>query len=186
MRGTDRQQSTMFSYLSPEKRVPGDHPLRTLRPMVDDALGKLTGLFDGMYAAEGEQRIHYEFQRGEVMFVSPKGEVEVRLVAVDSETGEVGTRTIAHFHTRYLGLIARCEAELRGTGQLFPPPSRTSSKRLAVPKGEVNLRFGKELPPSAADDDEEDPADDGVAMFGASGASPQAAEDATDNGKGSV
>lgn len=91
----------------------------------------------------GEQRIYYEFQRGEVVFVSPKGEVEVRLIAIDSETGEIGTRTIAHFHTRYAGLVARCDAEIRGTGQLFPPPSRTSRKRFLVPKGEVNLRFGK-------------------------------------------
>ena len=53
MRGMDRQQATMFSYLSPERRAPADHPLRTLRPMVDDALGKLSGLFDAMYAAEG-------------------------------------------------------------------------------------------------------------------------------------
>jgi hypothetical protein len=37
----DRQQVTMFSYLSPERRVPADHPLRTPRPMIDDALGKL-------------------------------------------------------------------------------------------------------------------------------------------------
>jgi len=57
MRGTDRQQATMFSYLSPERRVPTDHPLRTLRPMVDDALGKLSGLFDAMYAAEGRPSI---------------------------------------------------------------------------------------------------------------------------------
>jgi transposase len=57
MRGTDRQQATMFSYLSPERRVPADHPLRTLRPMVDDALGKLSGLFDAMYATEGRPSI---------------------------------------------------------------------------------------------------------------------------------
>jgi transposase len=57
MRGTDRQQATMFSYLSPERRVPADHPLRTLRPMVDEALGKLSGLFDAMYAAEGRPSI---------------------------------------------------------------------------------------------------------------------------------
>ena len=57
MRGTDRQQATMFSYLSPERRVPTDHPLRTLRPMVDEALGTLTGLFDAMYAAEGRPSI---------------------------------------------------------------------------------------------------------------------------------
>src|SRR5689334_24464750 len=28
MRGTDTQQSSMFSYLSPEERVPAKHPLR--------------------------------------------------------------------------------------------------------------------------------------------------------------
>jgi hypothetical protein len=29
MRGDDNQQEGMFSYVSPEKRVPADHPLRT-------------------------------------------------------------------------------------------------------------------------------------------------------------
>jgi transposase len=57
MRGTDREQATMFSYLSPERRVPADHPLRTLRPMVDEALGQLSSLFDGMYAREGRPSI---------------------------------------------------------------------------------------------------------------------------------
>jgi hypothetical protein len=55
--GHGPHQATMFSYLSPERRVPSDHPLRTLRPMVDDALGKLSGLFDAMYAAEGRRSI---------------------------------------------------------------------------------------------------------------------------------
>ena len=57
MRGTDREQATMFSYLSPERRVPADHPLRALRPMVDDALEQLSSLFDGMYAREGRPSI---------------------------------------------------------------------------------------------------------------------------------
>jgi hypothetical protein len=38
MRGTDTQQSSMFSYVSPEERVPATHPLRPIRLMVDDAL----------------------------------------------------------------------------------------------------------------------------------------------------
>jgi hypothetical protein len=38
MRGTDRQQSSMFSYISAEQRVPEDHPLRALRAMADAAL----------------------------------------------------------------------------------------------------------------------------------------------------
>jgi hypothetical protein len=37
MRGTDHQQSWMFSYISAEKRVPKDHPLRAIRAMVDVA-----------------------------------------------------------------------------------------------------------------------------------------------------
>jgi hypothetical protein len=31
MRGTDHQQSSMFSFISAERRVPADHPLRALR-----------------------------------------------------------------------------------------------------------------------------------------------------------
>ena len=38
MRGTDHEQSGMFSYISAERRVPRDHPLRPLRVMVDAAL----------------------------------------------------------------------------------------------------------------------------------------------------
>jgi hypothetical protein len=38
MRGKDTQQSAMFSYISPERRVPADHPLRPIRAMVDMAL----------------------------------------------------------------------------------------------------------------------------------------------------
>jgi len=41
MRGEDRQQSHLFSYLSPERRVPADHPLRAIRVMVDAALEQL-------------------------------------------------------------------------------------------------------------------------------------------------
>jgi len=38
MRGVDHQQSGMFSYISAERRVPKDHPLRAIRVMVDSAL----------------------------------------------------------------------------------------------------------------------------------------------------
>jgi hypothetical protein len=41
MRGTDHQQSGMFSYISAEQRVPSDHPLRTIRLMVDGVLRQL-------------------------------------------------------------------------------------------------------------------------------------------------
>ncbi|PYP83099.1 MAG: IS5/IS1182 family transposase, partial [Blastocatellia bacterium AA13] len=37
MRGDDFQQAAMYSYLSPEQRVPQDHPLRPIRKMIDEA-----------------------------------------------------------------------------------------------------------------------------------------------------
>ncbi len=42
MRGHDEQQESMYSYISPEKRVPSDHPLRRLREMVDTALKEMS------------------------------------------------------------------------------------------------------------------------------------------------
>ena len=50
MRGDDVQQEAMFSYLSPEARVPQDHPLRPLRQMVNQALAELSGEFQAMYS----------------------------------------------------------------------------------------------------------------------------------------
>lgn len=41
MRGKDEQQLDVFSYVSPEQRVPRDHPLRPLRAMTDEALREL-------------------------------------------------------------------------------------------------------------------------------------------------
>jgi hypothetical protein len=40
MRGQDEQQLDVFSYVSPEQRIPQDHPLRPLRVMTDEALGE--------------------------------------------------------------------------------------------------------------------------------------------------
>jgi transposase len=57
MRGTDHQQSQMFSYLSPETRVRKDHPLRAIRTMVDEVLHTLSPQFDRMYASEGRPSI---------------------------------------------------------------------------------------------------------------------------------
>ena len=57
MRGTDHQQSTMFSYISAERRVPKDHPLRAVRAMADAALKDLDQRFDAMYAAQGRPSI---------------------------------------------------------------------------------------------------------------------------------
>jgi transposase len=57
MRGSDAQQSAMFSYLSPEQRVPSCHPLRKVREMTDRLLGELSDLFDQMYSTMGRPSI---------------------------------------------------------------------------------------------------------------------------------
>ncbi len=48
MRGDDEQSGHLFSYLSPEQRVPADHPLRTIRTMTDEALRRLSPRFDAI------------------------------------------------------------------------------------------------------------------------------------------
>lgn len=50
MRGADIQRSTVFGYLSPEQRVPEDHPLRPIRNMADEGLWNLSEKFDEMYS----------------------------------------------------------------------------------------------------------------------------------------
>src|SRR5918993_392999 len=57
MRGIDKQQSAMFSYVSPEARVPPNHPLRLIRTMVDESLKALSPVFDEMYASFGRPSI---------------------------------------------------------------------------------------------------------------------------------
>jgi len=57
MRGIDTTQSAMFSYVTPEQRVPKDHPLRSIRPLCDVALKALSGEFDGMYSDVGRPSI---------------------------------------------------------------------------------------------------------------------------------
>ena len=57
MRGDDEQTSHMFSYVSPEQRVPVDHPLRSIRALTDEALRSLSRRFAGLYAKTGRPSI---------------------------------------------------------------------------------------------------------------------------------
>jgi transposase len=57
MRGTDQQQTHVFSYISPEQRVRRDHPLRPIRTMVDEILKQLSPQFNKMYAKVGRPSI---------------------------------------------------------------------------------------------------------------------------------
>ena len=57
MRGEDTQQAAMFSYLSPEDRVPAGHPLRPIRVLVDRMLARLDARFEQMYSVIGRPSI---------------------------------------------------------------------------------------------------------------------------------
>jgi len=57
MRGDDQQSGHLFSYLSPEQRVPADHPLRTVRRMTDEALRQLSSQFEAIYATSGRPSV---------------------------------------------------------------------------------------------------------------------------------
>jgi len=57
VRGTDKQQVTMLSLATPDKRVPADHPLRRIKVLADQALAALSPTFDQMYSAVGRPSI---------------------------------------------------------------------------------------------------------------------------------
>src|SRR3989442_12850779 len=57
MRGHDEQRSGMFSYISADKRVPQDHPLRGIRRMTDAALQTMSPLFAQLYSRIGRPSI---------------------------------------------------------------------------------------------------------------------------------
>jgi transposase len=57
MRGDEKQQTAMFSYISLEERVPAEHPLRVIRAMVDRALAELWSHFEALYARRGRPSI---------------------------------------------------------------------------------------------------------------------------------
>jgi transposase len=57
MRGKFVDQGGLFSYISPDKRVPANHPLRKIRELVRDVLGELSRSLANLYASEGRPSI---------------------------------------------------------------------------------------------------------------------------------
>jgi transposase len=57
MRGTFDDQGRLFSYISPEQRVPAQHPLRTIRALVREVLRDLDRDFRTLYATTGRPSI---------------------------------------------------------------------------------------------------------------------------------
>ena len=68
MRGSISGQAMLFSYLSPEARVPATHPLRPIKAMADEMLQKLSSTFEAMYSQTGRPSIPPErLLKGELL-----------------------------------------------------------------------------------------------------------------------
>lgn len=57
MRGEDRKNQHLFSYIGIESRIHAKHPLRLIREVVNDVLADLSVEFDRLYAREGRPSI---------------------------------------------------------------------------------------------------------------------------------
>ena len=57
MRGEQKDQGALFSYVHLEDRIPSEHPLRRIRVLVDGALAELDGEFEGLYSDTGRPSI---------------------------------------------------------------------------------------------------------------------------------
>ena len=57
MRGKTDTQVTMLSLVTAEQLIPEDHPIRRIRPIVDNALRELSPTFNQMYAETGRPSI---------------------------------------------------------------------------------------------------------------------------------
>ena len=57
MRGHVDPQASMFTYFSPEMRVPAQHPLRSIKAKADALLRSMSGEFDRLYADSGRPSI---------------------------------------------------------------------------------------------------------------------------------
>ncbi len=57
MRGEDSMQEGLFSYVSPESRIPRTHPLRPIRAMMDSALSGMDSMFRAVYSDVGRPSI---------------------------------------------------------------------------------------------------------------------------------
>lgn len=60
MRGLEESQVDLFAYVQLETRIPKDHPLRRIKPLVDHVLNELDGEFEALYSGMGRPSIPLE------------------------------------------------------------------------------------------------------------------------------
>src|SRR6202167_5776094 len=81
MRGDDQQQGSMYSYVTMERRIREDHPVRRIRGLVDRALERMDTLLEAMYASRGRPSIAPErLLRAQLLMILYSGRSERQLM----------------------------------------------------------------------------------------------------------
>ena len=57
MRGAPDNQSSLFSYVSLEDRIPKSHPIRKVKLIFDKALAEMDDVFESLYSSVGRTSI---------------------------------------------------------------------------------------------------------------------------------
>lgn len=57
MRGDETEQASVMVFIAPDHKVPQDHPIRAIKPIVDRALRSLSPVFNQMYSKQGRPSI---------------------------------------------------------------------------------------------------------------------------------
>jgi transposase len=57
MRGSTARQVTMLAVIDADQLIPADHPIRRVKPIVEEALRELEPIFAAMYSEEGRRSI---------------------------------------------------------------------------------------------------------------------------------
>jgi transposase len=57
MRGDEEEQAAVMVFVAPDHKVPQDHPIRAIKPIVDRALRSLSPVFNQMYSKRGRPSI---------------------------------------------------------------------------------------------------------------------------------
>lgn len=57
MRGDEIEQAAVMVFIAPDHKVPQDHPIRAIKPIVDRALSCLSPVFNQMYSKRGRPSI---------------------------------------------------------------------------------------------------------------------------------
>jgi hypothetical protein len=91
MRGHIDPHSHLFSYFSPEERVPAGHPLRLIKAYTESALKRIRPLLDGLYSEIGRPSIPPERLLKAQLLIALYSVLSVAAVA--ALTAEIGIET---------------------------------------------------------------------------------------------